>query len=826
MKKNEDISNLFLNPDYRPEDRVILTSLLKPLLLLFLFISFILFILSLVFKWKIGGVTSGLSSVCLYIAFVAYLKNNTNIASLITVYTLLAGIILNVFFRGGIYSATVFMFPAAISLGSILLKRKVYIISLIVSVVLFIGASAGSCYYSPSLPVEKDIPGDIIVTLLLLITIFVVINPFTNMLYRSFRAAKENEEKFKVLTEKLKVGIYAYSSNGKFIYVNEFMEELLGYSRDELLSMEYTDFIYPEDRAIVQERAVKRLAGENVINGYEFRALRKDGTPLWIFLSASKVNISDKDLGVGALFNIQQRKNLETEILAEKEQLAVTLRSIDDGVLVIDRNGTVTLINRAAEDFFECSQDKGAGKHINEFFFSLEISGVLLQDTFSWIKEQLEAGNRTFEGKIRTEKDCEKLLSLSISSLKNNRSEEIGEVIVFKDITKEKKIAKNAERMEKLEALGLLAGGIAHDFNNILTGILGNIDLLNLYLKDTSDDRVKKRLEDARKASSRAAGLTRQLLTFSKGGAPVKEVISLPHLVKDTIAFILSGSNITYHIDYAKDLWLTNADYGQLAQVVQNLAMNSKQAMEDDGGEVSVMMRNFSHTSSLLLSGINIPAGRYVEIVFQDNGPGIDSSVLAKIFDPYFTTKKTGNGLGLATVYSVVRQHDGYICVESSAAKGTTFSIYLPAADKAADEKFLENIRIDNSNSRSENKRILIMDDEEIVLSVSGGMLSELGYDPVTVSNGKECIEIYRKYLTDNRTFSAVFLDLTIPGGMGGKETAAEILKISPDACLIATSGYSNDAVMAHFEKYGFSANLKKPFLIQEIDECLKKLNC
>ncbi len=816
---------MFLNPEYAPRDRALFGGILRPLLLLFLLLSAASFIILLIVGIQVGAVIEGINSIIFLAAYGLYKRNKVNSAAYILIYTMLASFLLSLVTGRDTYYVAAFLFPIILLLGSIYLSRRAFVITFTLSVLLFASASFESFNLHMRVPGYNYSYINPFVAVVLIIVSIVTINLFTNMLYKVFRTASLNEEKFRVISEKIKVGIYAFSSQGKFVYVNEFLCRLLGYTETELLTMDYLNLVHPEDRGIVQERGRRRLAGDDVINGYEVRVVRKDGTLLWVFLSASKVDISEKKLGIGALFDIQQKKNLEGEVLQEKEQLSITLRSIDEGVLVTDLGGIVTLINRAAGSLTGVDREEGIGRHVNSFFTSVEIEGRKEKGFFSLL-EDCTRHSRAVEGFFGVAGSSNRrFLSVSPAFLENERSEKKGYVIVFKDITEAKKAEESAGRIEKLEALGLFAGGIAHDFNNILTGIMGNIDLLRLYLKDTGDTRVAARLKDAEEASSRAAGLTRQLLTFSRGGSPVKDVTSLPQLVEDTVSFVLSGSNITHHVAYPDTLWNVEADQSQISQVIQNLTMNSKQAMEGGGGEVSVSLDNFFLSSEETVSGLALSKGRYVRIIFKDNGPGIPPEVQAKIFDPYFTTKETGNGLGLATAYSIIKQHGGYIGVDSEINGGTTFTLYLAAArGGTAAEDSRKGILPEGRQPVSGKKTILILDDEAVVRSVTAEMLLLLGYESVQTAAGAACIEEYTKRVTEENPFDAVIMDLTIPGGMGGKEAAAEILKIDPSARLIAASGYSNDTVLANYTEYGFSAVLRKPFRLEELEHCLHNL--
>ncbi|MEK6540236.1 MAG: ATP-binding protein, partial [Deltaproteobacteria bacterium] len=374
------------------------------------------------------------------------------------------------------------------------------------------------------------------------------------------------------------------------------------------------------------------------------------------------------------------------------------------------------------------------------------------------------------------------------------------------DITEKKKVEQELLKMQKLDSLGILAGGIAHDFNNVLTAILGNISLAKM--RTGHDDKISKTLTDAEKGCFRARELTRQLITFSKGGLPVKRTASLIELIKDSTTFTLSGSKTKPEFYIPEDIWPVEADEGQISQVINNLVLNADQAMPE-GGIIEIRGEN------IILSEEEIPSlnkGSYIKIMVKDYGIGIANENLQKIFDPYFTTKQKGSGLGLATTYSIIRNHDGYISVESEIGKGTTFSIYLPASEKEAAKK--EDVKRDYITGSG---RILIMDDEDIVRDVTGDILTMLGYEVDFAKDGKEAIELYKKAKESSKSFDVVIIDLTIPGGMGGKETVKKLLEIDPDVKAIVSSGYSSDPIMSEYKSYGFRGVVVKPYNTVEL---------
>ena len=381
----------------------------------------------------------------------------------------------------------------------------------------------------------------------------------------------------------------------------------------------------------------------------------------------------------------------------------------------------------------------------------------------------------------------------------------------IRDITERKKMEEELLRGQKLESLGVLAGGIAHDFNNLLTGIIGYIDLATKTV--AAGDKVRTWLESAKKASVRAQNLTQQLLTFSRGGEPIKKLVSIRELIEESTGFVLSGSNVKCEYHFSGDLWPVNADKGQVGQVIQNIILNGAQAMPL-GGIIRVQAENVIVDES---DPVSLAPGDYVKMMFTDHGSGISRKDQAKIFDPYFSTKQSGNGLGLTICHSIVSKHRGTITVESKPGAGTTFAVYLPASRLAGHES--EAMR--SGGEMHGSGRVLVMDDEEQVREIVGEMLSHLGYEPGFARDGAEAIEMYQKALHNGSPYAAVIVDLTIPGGMGGKEAIVKLLRIDPGVKAIVSSGYSNDPVMAEYSVYGFSGVVTKPFDIEQLSAVL-----
>ena len=513
-------------------------------------------------------------------------------------------------------------------------------------------------------------------------------------------------------------------------------------------------------------------------------------------------------------YNTLERQWYQDKLAAEKEQLSVTLQSIGDGVITTDVDGNVQLINLVGEKLTGWSEQDAVGQSLDEVFTIFdEKNHTRLPNPITRVIRTGRNTNVASQSLLRSKEGQERLVASSVAPISSRNGKIIGGVLVFRDITDKRRMEEEMLKVEKLESIGVLAGGIAHDFNNILTAIVGNIALTKNYALE--DLRVQEKLTEIEKASFRAKNLTQQLLTFSKGGTPIKKAIALDQLFYDAAMFALGGSTVGMEFKAADGLWPVEADEGQISQVVNNLVLNAVQAMPD-GGVIRIGMENESLTPQ---SPLPLPAGRYVKIDLQDYGTGIAKENLGRIFDPFYTTKRTGSGLGLATSYSIVEKHGGYITVESRQGSGTLFTLYFPATDG----KVME-IPEQAETMKSSSGKILVMDDEEIIRDVVGDILATAGYSVAFAKDGAEMLDLYLQSKNNGSKFDAVIMDLTIPGGMGGKEAIRRLLDADPQAKAIVSSGYSTDPVMANFSDYGFIAAVSKPFRIEELCQNLNHI--
>jgi signal transduction histidine kinase/ActR/RegA family two-component response regulator len=386
---------------------------------------------------------------------------------------------------------------------------------------------------------------------------------------------------------------------------------------------------------------------------------------------------------------------------------------------------------------------------------------------------------------------------------------------IIRDISEIRELEEEILKRQRLESIGILAGGIAHDFNNILAAVLGNISLAKTYTNTTHP--VYAKLDAAEKASVRASELTQQLLTFSRGGEPVKRLLHMERILKEASDFATRGSNVKCNVSVPESTWSVKADEGQIGQVISNLVINSMQAMPE-GGIVELVVENQQLSA---MNSMSLDAGNYVTISVIDHGRGILKENIDRIFDPYFTTKSEGSGLGLATVYSIVGRHGGQITVNSVEGDGSTFTNYLPASDQRNQQPIANTIEIARGTGV-----ILVMDDEESVQAVIQEMLAQYGYKTVMALDGLTAVGLYKSAMDAGQKFDAVIMDLTIPGGMGGVESLSRIIKLDPDVRAIVSSGYSNDPVLANFTDYGFKACISKPFRLEKLLSTLQSALC
>lgn len=497
-----------------------------------------------------------------------------------------------------------------------------------------------------------------------------------------------------------------------------------------------------------------------------------------------------------------ERNQTRTELQETVRKMTDILEKTSDGFFAVDRDWKFTFVNRQAEKLLDRRRED-------------------LIDKDFWI-EFPEFTRDAFEKNYRRAMSEQVVVEFEASDASGQVWFELlaypsgGGVSVFlRDVTERKRVEGERLTTGKLESLGTLAGGIAHDLNNILTVISGNIGLAQIDTPNNSATLLSF-LSRAGQAAQQAAQLSNQLLTFSKGGTPLKRVASISELVTQSAEFSLHGSNLRAELDVPEDLWRSAVDPAQIEQVINALIINAREAMPR-GGTVRVSATNSEVDSD---SGLPIRPGRYVKVEIADNGCGIDPKSVTKIFDPYFTTKPSASGLGLSISYSVVKKHGGILQLESTSPDGSAFAFYLPATDA---EPQIPEPTLANQIFDFNHQRVLVMDDEAAIRDLTSELLGTLGYEVTAVPDGAEALKTYEHAMRSGETFQAVILDATIRGGMGGVATIERLRDLDPDVTAIICSGYSDEAALSEFLTYGFRAALPKPFTRHELANVLQR---
>ncbi|MCC7493119.1 MAG: GAF domain-containing protein [Fimbriimonadaceae bacterium] len=563
--------------------------------------------------------------------------------------------------------------------------------------------------------------------------------------------------------------------------------------------------LHPADRERLHQAGAESLRSGQAVE-LLVRVRRADGQArqhrVWVTGSADQAG--QLRLLAGTAQDITERQAAAEALLAEKERLAVTLRSIGDGVIATDPEGRVVLLNRVAEELLGWEQDAAAGRPLAELVGEDWLCPVAAVEPAA----PLETEWRRPSGDMRRMTRC-------VSPIRRTTGPVLGAVVVIRDVTLERRLQAALQMAAKLDSLGVLAGGIAHDFNNLLATMVGNADLARLALADGDTGEVREALTDIAAAGVQARGLTQQLLTFARGSTPVRSSLALEPLTRQAAGFALHGSHCRPLVTASADLPPVEADPGQLEQVVHNLLLNAAEAMPG-GGAIAVHLAPATPDE---LTALPLPAGAYVVMRVADQGCGMSAEVLARIFDPYFTTKPQGHGLGLASSYSIVRAHGGYLAVTSTVGQGSCFRVYLPAADRPPAAAAAEPPVV-----ASRCLRVLVLDDQEPVRRMLERLLQQAGHTVVSVGDGATAVGSWRAALAGGTAFDVGIFDLTLPGGQSGQETLAAIRQWDPAARVVASSGYALAPVMADYAAYGFCDRLVKPYRLAALVEVLSRI--
>lgn len=638
------------------------------------------------------------------------------------------------------------------------------------------------------------------------------------------RKRKLTEEEInKILEERDRLKKYFDISGVMFVSINKNLEvthinkkgcEILGYDEKDILGKNwFENFIPGNIRNKVKTVFQKIISGVlEPVEYFENTVLTKSGKQRVIFWHNALLRDQNGNIE-GTLSSgedITDRKLAEEEKNQSEEAYATLFNSSGDGILIAELESL-----KLVEANPSICKMLGFSR---EELLSKTVKDIHPPEAFESVVEEFRAqaaGEKLLAQNIPCLTKQGKTVYADISTTKAMFMGRECNIGFFRDITERLQVEKQLQQSQKMEAIGTLAGGIAHDFNNILSIIMGNISLALSMIN--RNNKVYDILSNVMQGANQARDLTQQLLTFAKGGSPIKKPHSINKILEESLQFVLSGSKSKFNLKLESNLWSSVVDSGQIKQVFSNIIINADQAMPK-GGIITITTKNTNVENGKLAP---LEKGPYVKISIEDQGIGIQPKHISHIFDPFFSIKDKGCGLGLAIAYSIVKKHNGHIAVNSKVGKGTIFEIYLPASLEII-EKTTNQETVDHQG----HGKILIMDDQELILDLAKAMLSSMGYKTITAGNGAEAIEIYREAFQSSEPFDMVIVDLTVPGGLGGVETIPELLKIDPQAKVVVSSGYSNDPIMANYKEYGFCGVITKPYTMAQLSELLNKIHC
>lgn len=603
-------------------------------------------------------------------------------------------------------------------------------------------------------------------------------------------------ERLKIILDSMIDGVFLINKQYDFVYINSAFKKDFG----EVKGQKCYEFFNNITKICAGCKSKEVFQGNTV--RYEWYLSKNKRT--YDIINTPIHNLDGSICLLEIVRDITEFKKSERELESEKELLTVTLGSIGDGVITSDIDGKIVLMNIVAEKLTGWTRHKAKGQPLNEVFYIIkENNGHYEKTTNSGSAVGYE------DNPVLMSRDgIRRIITDTSAHIRDRDGNIIGSVIVFSDITEQYKMREELHKANKLESIGILAGGIAHNFNNILTSIIGNISLAKICMD--AENEVFQYLEDAEKSSLDAKRLTKQLLTFAKGGEPVKKIADVSKIINESVNIALINSRIKCEISIVKDLWLFKFDEGQMTQAFSNIITNAVQSMPE-GGEIIIRVENITDPNE---KDFFMKEGRYIKISIEDNGIGISEERISKIFDPYFTTYPNREGLGLSISYSIIHNHFGYIIVRSKIGVGTIFNIYFPALVSEGVKTKGKGLEPPDNNIR-----ILVMDDDEMIRNVVNSMMKTLGYAVEFAKEGREAIKLFKQAIEMRNPFNAVILDLIITNGLGGKEVITELLKYDPNIKAIVSSGYSNDPVMANYQDYGFTNFIDKPYKIEELNE-------
>jgi PAS domain S-box-containing protein len=616
-----------------------------------------------------------------------------------------------------------------------------------------------------------------------------------------------------IIIDSIPAPLFFKNAKGVYELCNSAFEDYHGLSRDEIIGKTVYD-VAPHELAENYNNMDHELLENGGVQIYESRVRFCDRSLREVIFNKTCVYGQDgKVIGfIGVMLDISERKKAEAELLKSEELYRALAESSSDMIYVVDYDGKILFVNGSAAANLGINARDTAGKYQQDFF-----KEDIAKRQLSIIQNIYKTGTpyRSYEQKTYFG-SREAWIDALLTPIKNGNGEVISVLGVSRDISERKKMQEDILKTSKLESLGILAGGIAHDFNNALMAIIGNIILARNRAGDNK--KLQEILSRAEAVTCKAKNLTKQFITFSGGGAPIKAPChDLYSLIKELARFVLSGSETVYTVEKNGEIPAVNIDEGQISHALTNIIINARQAVKN-AGKIKIDLSCETATDN---SVADLCGGRYVKISIADSGHGVPKEIQHKIFDPYFTTKSEGSGLGLSASYSIIKSHGGLIDFSTNEKEGSVFNVYIPAngvaAEKASPAK--RGVR------RKDNKeKILIMDDDESVLAPLCEILTELGYSVRTAANFEQAVYIFNAEFSAGSGFDAAILDLVIKGGIDGVETLNELKKIDPLIKAIISSGYTHGPVISNFVDYGFDAVLTKPYQKADILNALAGL--
>ncbi|MCD4828222.1 MAG: PAS domain S-box protein [Candidatus Cloacimonetes bacterium] len=628
------------------------------------------------------------------------------------------------------------------------------------------------------------------------------------------KALEQSEERYRILIDSMSDVVMRLSPLGNVIYVSPNIKEFGGYIGEDEIGNHMSKYIEEKTDLVRALDLLKNTLLDKKSGHFEFLFKPKEGKPFHVEHSYAPIIVENKVVAFQlVLRNITERRQAEEALRENEEKYRILFDSAKDALFLLDPDKGFIDANHSALSMFQIAS-KSEFVKLGPVAVSPEFQpdgSASLQSARAHIDKALKEGLEFFEWDHKKQDGTVFPATVLLACFEFAGRKLL--LATVRNITERKQAEEKLRQMDNLKSIGTLAGGIAHDFNNILTGLYGNIELAKLNI--TQEHPSFDFLEEAENSMNRAARLTKQLLTFAKGGTPIKKVVSIRMLLEEVVSFDLSGSNVKPVFRQSEKIWRTEIDRGQIQQVFSNLTINANQATPD-GGRLYISLENIDIADYEIA---DLQPGKYVKVTVQDEGIGIDTRHLDRIFDPYFTTKQSGNGLGLATTYSIIQKHHGHIEVESELGKGSTFTVYLPAA-KTQNIEEVEQSETKAATTK-QSARILVMDDDKSICQLVSKMLTSLGYWVEAAFDGEAAIDKYREAIDNDTPFDVIIMDLTIPGGMGGKEAIKHILEMNPEAKVIVSSGYSSDPIMANHLDYGFQGIIAKPYLMSKLEETL-----